>query len=148
MIRALKIAIAANLVIAILVVGGYIWYGFSNALPIDKYFLGSAPFGKDQYPRQWGSIVAPWKYYAVVDLGILVAFIIGRIARKAIPVDRLLCFIFGVMGLGRLCFSLMMSGAYTGDEFESLHVSELDCFIGLYVFCSYLLYAVFGLSDA
>ena len=146
MIRTLKIVFAVNLVMAILLVAGYIWYGLSNALPIDQHFLGNGPFG-ERPVRVYGPVVAPWKYYAVVDSGILVAFIIGRIARKEIGVDRALCLIFGVMGLCRLLFSWLMSNTYTGDEFDNLHVSRLDCLLGVYVFCSHLLYGLFGLNS-
>lgn len=144
MLRALKIVFAVNLIIAILLVGGYIWYGFAHALPIDQHFLGNA---RIKGHRTYNTSVAPWKYYAVVESGILIAFTIGRLARKEIAIDRLLSLVFGALGLIGLLQAWLVSSAYPSDEFENLHVATSDCMLGLYVFCSNLLYALFGCNN-
>lgn len=145
MIRALKIVFAANLLIAMVLVGGYIWYGFANGLPIDHFFLGNGR-SRGRFELHINP-VAPWEYIAIWEFGILIMFIIGRFTRKEFGVDRVLCFLFFVFGICRLAFSWMMSSTYTGEEFDSLRVSPVDCVLGLYVFCSHLAYALLGVRN-
>jgi fructose-specific phosphotransferase system IIC component len=145
MIRTLKIVGAANLIIAILFVGGYIAYGLSNELPIDKYFLGSGPVGLNRYSIQKFS---PWKYAAVVEFAILIAFVVGRLIHRDLIVVRVICLYFGVDGLWKLLFTSLLSTTYTGDDFAYLHVSRFDCILAFYVYCSHLFYALSGSNNA
>jgi hypothetical protein len=89
--------------------------------------------------------VAPWKYDAVVESVILLAFLVGRFTPKDIKIDRVLCLFFAGFGLFTLLISWLQSSTYTGDEFDYLHVSPRDCLFGVYVYFSHLLYFLSGL---
>jgi hypothetical protein len=141
MIQMLKNLFAANLIIAILFVGGYVAYGLSNALPIDQHFLGS---GRVKMGRGSSVRVAPWKYDAVAESAILIAFIIGRFTPNDFKVDRAMCLFFGGVGLFTVAITSLLSSTYTGDEFAYLHASWIDCLLGVYVYCSHLFYGLSG----
>ena len=145
MVQTLKNICAANLIIAIVFVGGYIAYGLSNALPIDQHFLGS---GRIKLGRVNSVRVAPWKYDAVAESAILIAFVIGRFTQSDFKVDRALCLFFGGVGLLTVVVTSLLSSTYPGDEFAYLHASRLDCLLGFYVFLSHLLYGLSGNRNA
>lgn len=144
MVHTLKNICAANLIIAILFVGGYLAYGLSNALPIDRHFLGSGLVRLGGM----GVRVAPWKYSAFTESAVLIAFVIGRFTRNDFKVDRAMCLFVGGVGLIMAVVTSLLSDTYAGDEFASLHASRPDCLAGFYVYFSHLLYGLSGNKKA
>jgi hypothetical protein len=145
MIRTLKTICAANLVIAILFVGGYILYGLSHGLSIERFFLGSNTMHRS---RGGGQPISTWKFMAFAESAILIAFIIGRFTPKDFKVDRAMCLFFGGVGIFSVVSTSLLSSTYTGDEFAYLHASQVDCLLGLYVYLSHLLYGLSGAKNA
>jgi hypothetical protein len=142
MYRTLKIGSTVNWMFAVLVVGGYVIYGFRAGLPIAHHFLGANPIGRGS-PKS-----PPWLFFSVVESILLVAFIFLRKVESGKLGHRIVCGFFGVYGLYLLLMSSLAASANPNDDYVQLGVSRLDMVLALYVWCSHICYALFGGDDA
>ena len=142
--RAIKIACTINLAIAILFVYGYIAYGLSHGLPIDKHFLGSDPSNRHNLITSSGSA---WRFPAVGEAIVLISLVVLWLRRCDLQRHRILCGVFGLIGLFILVLALMRADAYRGDEFDYLQIPRIDCIAGFYVWGSHVLYGLTALLD-
>jgi len=144
MIRALKTACTANLVLATGLVFAYVAYGLSAGLPIDQYFLGVA--GPWKLSRGSGPKLPGWMFYAVFGAIILVTLIVGLYARWNMRAHRCICGVFGsVFVLGSL-IHLPQRGIFEDETVSRIPVGipAFDHDLALYVWASFLAYALIG----
>jgi hypothetical protein len=146
MTRTPKTVCTVNLIVALLIVGGYVLYGLSCGFSIDKYFLGFTPFGGGIH---WhGPLLPSWKWVAIVEAAILITVVVAPLARWDMKLPRAICGLFCILGLFQILISSVHSFSYPDDALQNLKVSRLDRTLSIYVWCSHLFYAICGRSDA
>ncbi len=140
--RALAALFTANLLLAIMVVGVYIAYGFASSQPIDQHFLGSGPM---RMGRGADPMVSPWVATAIVEGAILVTFLLGLWAEWNPSQHRFFCGVFGVSWLFILLIqSLPRRIVFPEDSATRALVPGVDNFLAWYVWGSHLAYGLFG----
>ena len=146
MTRTPKTACTVNLIVALLIVGGYVLYGLSSGLSIDKHFLGFSRFGGGIH---WhGPLLPSWKWVAAVEAVILITVVVAPLAHWDMKLPRAMCALFCILGLFQLLSSSSHSFSYPDDVLRDLKVSRLDRTLSIYVWCSHLFYAFCGGGDA
>jgi hypothetical protein len=139
--RALKSISTANLVFALLIVGGYILYGLSCGLSIDKYFLGFTPFAAR---NQMGPPLPSWKWVAVLEAAVLITAVVGPFAHWDLNLPKALCIWFCFLGLLEILGSSLHSFSYPDGVLPVLKVARFDHPLSVYVWCSHLFYVFCG----
>jgi hypothetical protein len=145
MTRNFKLVCNTNLIVAMLVVGGYIVYAHYAGLHIDQHFLGSGPVHTG---RSGGARISPWAFSAFVECALLLAFIVCRWMESDMKGHRVFSGLIGAVGLYVLLVTSLVANTYPADEFVNRGVSRLDSGLALYVWGSHILYALFGGADA
>ena len=142
MTRTPKTFCTANLIVALLMVAGYVLYGLSSGFSIDKQFLGFSPFGGG---RGWhGPPLPSWKWVAAVEAAILITVVVGPFAHWDLKLPRAMCGLFCILGLFQLLSPSLHSFSYPDDVSLNLKVSRFDRILAIYVWCSHLFYAFCG----
>ena len=134
MMCALKTTSTANIALALLVICGYLTYGFLNGLPIGDRFLG---FGIDR------RLQAPaWVGVLLIECGIVLTFILRQLFEMNQKPVRLACVVFGAAALlWTAILPALKAQIYGGEGITSNDI--LAC----YVWFSHVLYGLLGCID-
>ena len=142
MFRLLQTACTANLLIAILCVFAYAVYLDLKGVPLHENFLGIKAFPETAPKRGWMIVL-------LLEMFILITFIWFGGAKKVMTVQRLYCAVLALVGIWLLFQPLLQVMPPISDDGEILPrpgIASLTAGgkLGLYVWCSHLLYAVIG----
>ena len=140
--RLLQTACTANLLVAILCVFVYAVYLDLKGVPLHENFLGVKQFPEAVPKRGWMIVL-------LLEMFILITFIWFREVKKVMRVQRLYCAVLGLVGIWLLFQPLLQIMPPISDDGEILPRPGIASLtsggkLGLYVWCSHLLYAVFG----
>ena len=147
MIRLLRTACTANLLLALSVAGGYIIWGLANGLGLDQHCLG---FQRGHLGRGGGPMVPARVGPAIVESAILLTFILGHCARWKMKTYRVFCAVFGLLALFGLFLPLLQIMPPISAEGDVLPrpgiatVLTRDSWFALYIWSSHLLYGALG----
>ncbi len=145
LIRAIKAACTANLIIAIAVVIGYVAYGLASGLPIDREFLNAKPkhLGRGGGPE----ILSAWELVAFLEAVVFVSFIICHYAEFDMTGHRFLCGFLGVFGLCTLFIHIPHVNYFAEEEIIAFVHSRADRILAWYVWASHAIYALVGPNE-
>jgi hypothetical protein len=151
MIRAIKIAVTANLLLSAAVILGYTLYASLKGLPIGECFLGGGRWGLG---RSGGREMPAWAFPVLLEAVILAAYLGSKASGR--QVDRTIAGILGLVWLlGLLLDQLPRRAAPDGEESTETPriapapvVPRLDRGLNPYMWGSLLLYGLVGRPGA
>lgn len=142
-LRAIRTACSANLLVSIAAFMGYILYGHLVQLPINENFFG---MGRSHLGRGGGPMVPPWTFYALFEGLILVLFLCAQFFESK-RYERTFCLIFVVLFLYGILIQHLPHRVIFPEDEKIIVVPRLEQVLMWYVWCSNAFYAVFGPND-
>jgi hypothetical protein len=132
----------ANVILAILVVGGYAIYGRSCGFEIDKCFLCFEPLHFSKH--MFSPLISSWKWVVIVECALFSSIVGGSLLHWDMRLPKAICFLFCAFGVIQLFFSLLQQVIHPNGVVSSVEVSHLDFILFVYVWASHLFYGICG----
>jgi hypothetical protein len=136
-----------NLGVAVLVVAGYIVYGFLTGLPIDQHFLMRGPWGLRGHPKT----LPAWSFYAVFEGMVVAGFLVSFFFKRDFRAVRGFCAVFSLFlllslpgWLPRIQIGPPIANSASADFWSRMFTAD-GC-LTIYFWCSHLVYGLLGVK--